>query len=499
MSFRLWALAVSAFVVSSALARGASADGPTLAGSWSAGPMSETVKIESWVDECGPKPKSGASGGGSYKVTQSGDELVFSGSPSFRTDQCWDMGLARRVSHSATPAIRWWKTRCESPPGDPRKAAITTVVRATDDNTIVLSESAQYSSTLSSGTCSASVERSRTFKIVSREGEAPAASTTASTTAAPAPTPTPTTPPQPPPPSVSCDSVGDPATLEVRPRRKILRPGESFDFKARLLDAKGCELSSKPTFRLAPESSSLTTVVVDPNGKVSAHADAEPGVVQIVAEASSKTAKVELEVVSDQKYAELLAAGGAALDAGDDQAVSVVVSTGGGSASTVRDPNVKEGARRRFAYVAIAGGICTLLALAALVLWRRGNAQHAKEEAQRASRKGKRAPVEPVRATPPPATPTPLAAAGAMPQPVAPTAIGVAGAPRMCPTCGTVPPAEAEFCPNDGTRLPGAKSASGPTATAALPTGKICPSCGRKYERDARFCSKDGLELVPLN
>jgi hypothetical protein len=187
------------------LPKGAKADAPTLAGSWSAGPMSESVTTTSWPDDCGPKPKSGSTPGGSYKVTTSGDELIFSGSPAFRTDQCTDMGLAQRVSHSATPAIRWWKTRCESPKGNPLKATITTVVRAIDDDTIVLSESAQYASEVKSGVaCTASVERSRTFKIVAREGAATPSTASApppaSTTAPPAPTAT-----TPPPAPVSCD------------------------------------------------------------------------------------------------------------------------------------------------------------------------------------------------------------------------------------------------------------------------------------------------------
>jgi predicted nucleic acid-binding Zn ribbon protein len=294
-----------------------------------------------------------------------------------------------------------------------------------------------------------------------------------------------------------------------------MRPGESFDFKARVLDAKGCEVSNKATFRLAPESASASTITVESNGKVSARADAEPLVAVIVVEAAGKTGKVELEIVTDDKYAKLLAAGGGALDAGEDQAVSIELSGGGGTASTVRDPGTGDHSRRRFAYLAIAGGGCTLLALAALVLWRRGNAKAAEDEARRNEKraenkaKGQRAPVQPVRAAPTP--PTPVAIASPSPRDpklgdpklgdpkLAQTAVGFAG-PRVCPTCGTTPPPEAEFCPNDGTRMSGALAAK-PAAAAAAPGagGRICPVCGRKYERDAKFCSKDGVELVPLN
>lgn len=409
------------------------AEGQTLAGSWSATPMSESVKIGSWVDECGPKPVSSSSPGGGYKIAISGDELVFSGGKSFRTDQCWDMGLAKRVSHSATPSIRYWKTRCESPAGDPRKATITTVVRAVDDDTIVLSETAHYSSTMSSGECSATVERSRTFKIVTRDGAAPAASSTPS--AAPSPSisvtakPTATTPPP-----ATCTTVGEPATLEVKPRRKVVRPGEQFDFRARILDASGCELGAKTSFRLAPESSAIATVAVDANGHVKVAADAEPVIATLLVEGATKSARVELEVVSDQRYAELLAAG-AGDAAADDQAVAIVLSSGGGGSATVVDPGKQEVKRFRFGWLAIVGGIATLLGLAAIVLWRRSSM----------------------------------------------------AAPIVAPQNSSGPP------PTSSPSLPD------PTPAAPQPKRRICPICGTRYEGEAQFCSKDGVELVPLN
>jgi len=439
------------------LATHASAQQPTLAGSWSASPMSESVKVDSWVDECGPKPKSSSSPGGGYKISIAGDELVFSGGRAFRTDQCWDMGLARRVSHSATPSIRWWKTRCESPPGDPRKAAITTVVRAVDDDTIVLSETAHYTFNWASGSCSASVERSRTFKIVSREGAAPAASPSPTPTAAPTPTPTPTTVATPKP-TLDCATVGAPATLEVKPRKKVVRPGEQFDFHARILDAKGCEVpAGKTTFRLAPESSAVNTVTVEANGRVKVAADAEPVIAVLIVEGATKSAKVELEVVSDQRYAELLASG--AGDAGsDEQGVAVVLeSGGGGGAATVVDPGKQESKRFRFAWLAIAGGICSLLGLGAIVLWRRGNAEAQRAAAELAERRAAREAEEAARRV----AAEQAAAAAARQPPPAPMA---AGAP-----------------------------------VAFRPKGRICPICGTRYEGEAAFCSKDGIALVPLN
>jgi len=519
-SFLMWALVTSLALVFAP----ARADSPTLAGTWSGGGLAETVNVPKWVDDCGPKPKAGGGGAGSYKVTVSGDELIFSGPHSFRTDQCYEQGLARRVSHSATPSIRWWKTRCESTPGDPRKAAITTVVRAVDDNTLVMSESAHYSMTVSAGECTADFERSRTFKILAREGAVAttSASTTASATASAAPSPTPTPTPTPtaktPPAPPVCETLGDPATLEVRPKRKIIRPGEQFDFRARVLDSKGCELSSKVTFRLAPESSALaSTVVVDATGRVKVRADAEPVAVAIVVEGASKMARVELEVVSDQRYAELLGTSGFD-DAGvDDQAVSVIVSGGGvgGGNSTLLDPPDDSG-RKRFAYLTIAGGACMLLALAGLVLWRRGAPQERRRRTSNAGNgRPRRSDPEPLREAPPPIAIVKTSPRSALDPPGSAGMQTVVGGPdggpaamvprgRTCPTCGALFPTEADFCPNDGTKLvPSASEAPTTSAPTAAPEptapGRICPVCGKRYPRDAAYCGKDGVELVPLN
>ena len=457
----------------------ARADAPTLAGTWSAGPLSETVTVTAWVDECGPKPKAHSLAGGSYKVVTSGDELVFSGPQSFRTDVCFTQEETRRVSHSATPALRTWKTHCESAPGDPRKASITTVVRAQSDDVIVLTESAHYSTTMATGSCAADVDRVRTFSIVAREG-APTASATvtaSASTSKPPPPPVKTAPPAP-----SCDTVGAPAVVEVRPKRKVLRPGEQFDFKARVLDAAGCEVPTKLVFRLSPESSTATSVVVEATGRVRVHADAEPIAVSIVVEAPTltKSARVDLEVVSDERYQELL--GTADLDDGgvEDQAVSVVLSTDA-TTTTVLPPKPDEGPRRRFAWIAIAFGSGTLLALGALVFFR------SRAASARRARVGA-APSRTIEMAP---------AAAPHPEP-----LGVRI--RICPACAARYPEDASFCPVDGQRLLSAPATIAEAPAPIVepppqPIGRICPVCGKRYPRDAGFCGQDGVELVPLN
>ena len=466
--------------VATALFGVARADAPTLAGTWSAGPLSETITVGSWVDECGPKPKAHGLAGGSYKVVISGDELVFSGPQSFRTDACFTQEETRRVSHSATPSLRTWKTHCESAPGDPRKASITTVVRAQSDDVIVLTESAHYSTTMATGTCAADVDRVRTFTIVAREGAASATATASATASSTKPPPVKTAPPAP-----VCDTIGEPAVVEVKPKRKVLRPGEQFDFKARVLDAAGCEVPTKLVFRLAPESTTATAIVVEPTGRVRVHADAEPVAVSIVVDAPTltKSARVELEVVSDQRYQELL--GTPDLEDGgvEDQGVSVVLSKDAAT-TTVLPPRPDEGPRRKLAWVAIAFGSGTLLALGLLVFLR-GRAAAARRA---------RLSAAPARTL-------------AMAPSVSPATV-VVDAPgpriRICPTCATRYPEDASFCPTDGQRLLSAPATIADASPPAIepptqPVGRICPVCGKRYPRDAGFCGSDGVELVPLN
>src|SRR5207248_702124 len=80
---------IASFVAVLLAARGAFADAVPLDGAWVAGPMSESITVTSWVDECGPRPKPRLLGGGSCSITSAGDELVFSGPQAYRTDACF--------------------------------------------------------------------------------------------------------------------------------------------------------------------------------------------------------------------------------------------------------------------------------------------------------------------------------------------------------------------------------------------------------------------------
>jgi hypothetical protein len=209
----------------------------TLSGTWQASPLRVQWSIGDWGTACGPRPGGGGQGGGTATITQSGNELTITGlGRTYSTTQCWEQypGLQRR-SHSA--GKRGWRNVCKTSAGDPRQANIVTTMSATD-NAISFDETGQYQFVLKGQNCTASVRRTRSFSLLQRAGEtpAPAASTPAAAkegaNQAAKQERRGDTPGR-------CGVTGPAAKLEVSPARKLMRSGESFRFRARVLDEKG--------------------------------------------------------------------------------------------------------------------------------------------------------------------------------------------------------------------------------------------------------------------
>src|SRR5262249_2880023 len=157
------------------------------------------------------------------------------------------------------PNGKEWRTRCATPASDPRRATMNTLVVATTDSHIDIIETGRYDITLNDGKCMADVKRSRSYDLVSKDG-GPTPTATATT-----PAPTQTTPRPAP-----C-TPGEPARLEVRPSRKLMKPGESFSFRAVVTDARGCPTGTPTSWALAsPDEKHFT---LDPGGKVSVASD----------------------------------------------------------------------------------------------------------------------------------------------------------------------------------------------------------------------------------
>jgi Double zinc ribbon len=428
-----------------ALCTHARADAPTLAGSWTATAMRSDWNIGEWGKACGPSPSGGGAAGGNVTITSTGNELHFSGAGrDFATTECWEQypGLSR-VSHSG--GARGWRNSCKTKPTDPRQASIVTTMSATDTS-IAFDETGQYQFVITGQNCTASVRRTRTFLLVQREGDA----------APPVASALPAAKPQ----SNNCASPGPPERLEVRPARKLMRPGESFEFHTTVLDSAGCALALSPVWKVVTEQAALN--LLGP-GKIAVPADAPEATVELQATLSGHSAQVVVEIASQQRYDALLAQKGLNAEGeSNDAAVARIATTAiGGGSVVARD----DSQRRRVTFVGVVGGTALVLGLLGFFLVQRSR---------------RRAVV-----------PEPRISRARLAPALTPTAVPPLA--KLCPTCREEYPPEATFCPNDGNRL----VASRGNAEPAGPSGGVCPICGQGYDPGVLTCPKHGEELLP--
>lgn len=304
-------IATIAFAI--AIAANARAQKPTLSGRWSASAMTESWSVEHWGDKCGPRPQGQGAGAGTVTISQNGNELSIQGAGrSYATTQCWDNNPSlHRVAHSASS--RAWSNQCHTAPSDPRQAKVSTVISATDD-TLSFRETGHYKFVLQEQTCSATVVRSRSFKLIERLGQAtPMPSASGSDAIAVVPSgvvsdglAAPDSPTQ----EVvagqnKCETTGELVRLEVLPTRKLLQAGQSFTFVVRGLDARGCAVAVSPTWNV---STTQAKISVTPAGRVIVREDSPEGVADVIVTAGGKTLRAVVEVASKQRYEELLRA-----------------------------------------------------------------------------------------------------------------------------------------------------------------------------------------------
>jgi hypothetical protein len=489
-------------------------------GKWKQGPLREEYTVQRWNPAvCGPAPVTGSSGGGEMvTVALEGDILSFvGGGRVYKSNQCWDpMPTLARDTHQRDPSGRVWRTRCSTPPADPRRATLNTLVQATNDTHLELIETGRYEITIKDTTCIADIKRTRGYDLVQADAPVPAASSAA--------------PPPPPPPA--CASPGEPARLEVRPSRKLLRKGETFVFGAVVLDAKGCRTDTPIAWTVTP--GGKTQVTVDPSGRVTVPDGATEGTADLVATAAGKSAHVVVDVSSPENYADLLAQSGLN-SAGESEAAAVaVIATGSIGGADVRAAD--DAAKRRNTFLAIVGALVAVLAVVGVVGWRRSKRarelertaeeRHAEKVREVEERKKERAAAHAAQLE---AHLASVRSAEEVRQKAQ------AQVPKICPTCRRDFPHDATFCPHDGTRLvPMNVGAAPPAAGLVCPTcergfaagvrvcphdgtdlvpaamhaakpkpptprGRICPTCGQRFEGEAAFCGKDGTALVLLN
>jgi hypothetical protein len=457
---------VLAIVAASLFAPVAHAAG--IEGQWKQGGLREEYTVQQWLPGCGRAPANGTIGGGEViAIKEEGDELSFvGGGRVFRTNQCYDeMPTLVRQTHSREGSGRIWRTRCATPPADPRNAVMNTLVSVTSDTHIDLVETGRYEITLKEGRCTADVKRTRSFELV------PAAAA-ASTTQPPPKVPEVVRPPEPP--GNVCATPGEAARLEVRPSKKVVKTGESFGFQAVVRDGKGCATVTPTTWSVSPGAENKVTV--DPTGKVTVASDAAEGSVDVVVTAAGKSAHVTVEVSSAAHYDALLAQ----LGDNDEPAVAVIAtgSLGGDAARAEGD------ARRRrnvfIAIVSVIGGALLIIALIgvrrsrrAAAIAREAEERHAQRLAEAEERRREKVAKH--------------AAAQRAHEESVDRATRVAEAHAAEVAAASAAP-EMGFSGVGGAGF-------GPPATK----GKICPTCGGRFDGAATFCGKDGTALVLLN
>jgi hypothetical protein len=456
------AAAISALLGASP--RAAAQDKPTLNGSWTASALTESWSIGDWGEVCGPRPAPHGAGGGAVQIREQGGELSIIGAGrAFTTAECWEQmpGLSR-TSHSSSGGGRFWRTRCTTPANDPRRAAVTTTMSATDA-AIQLNETGEYQWSIKDATCRASVTRARSFSLVHREGDTPpAASASAAPVATASAAPSPPPAPERLPARCPAGSAGEPTRLEVHPGKKLLRAGDTFTFRAVVLDAEGCPTGTRPTWSIAPGPLS-GKASIDAGGALAVAADAGEGKLEVSASVAGKGVTVTIDVASPEHYDALLGVSGLN-DAGETEQAAVAVIAAGtiGGRTAVAQDAARE---RKVLFVTIVGALAAALAFVGLVLVRRGTRP---ADALEGEADGD--------------------APASSPEPVSSGSEGAPGGPGPEPLHdgGASGPA------------PGPAAAPAPAGNPAG-RGKICPTCGERYPSEAGFCGKDATKLVLLN
>jgi len=528
---------------------GAGADAP-LDGPWTMSAVSESYTVQQWSSACGPAPVSGTlqAGGPVTLQTQGGEIVISGGRRALRTDQCLDpLPTLARDAHSTDG--KSWRTRCSSPATDPRHAVINAAYFVTGDDALSVAESGRYEFTINGAHCVADVQRGASLRRVVAATPAP------SETAAPAPAPTPTVAPAPPvpvraapppAPRADCSSPGSPARLEVRPSRKLMRLGDTFTFRALVLDVNGCATGtpiqwSVAALRFQDGQPHPAQPTIDASGKLTVpSADFTDANLEVVATAAGRSARASVQATSATSYDALLAQSGLDARGERDEPAIAILATGSIGASGSR---AEDGARqRRIVFISVVAGLAAVLGVVAYVAARRARkgrevertAEQVHSERMREHEAQKRQREE--------QHATQLRAhhesvARAQQAAAAMAAHGAASGPMFCPSCRREYPPGSTFCPFDSNRLvevaghqdimagpaggvcptckrgfnPGVKvcphdgdellppALAAPPLPAAAPRGKICPTCGDRFDGVAAFCGKDGTQLVLLN
>jgi hypothetical protein len=502
---------VCAGALAAALPRLANADDtpPPLDGPWTMSAVNEAFTVQQWSNACGPAPVTGtAQPAGVVRVRTDGAEFAIEGGRrTLRSDGCLD-GMPTLSSEAHSTDGRSWRTRCSTPPSDPRRATINTAYFLVDD-TIQIAETGRYELTINSARCIADVKRDASLKRVTgvaAPASAPAIAVSGAATAAGRPTSLDTSPA--PAPTLAsrpdCSSPGAPSRLEVRPSRKLLRVGDpSFGFRAVVVDAAGC-LTGTPiqwtvgSLRFKDGQTHPSAPSIDPAGKLSVPGDCADATFDIVATAAGRSARASVDVTSPATYEALLAQSGLGPSGEQDEPAVAVLATGSIGASDVR---AEDGARQRRAiFIVVVAGLAVGLGFVAAIGAMRSRKARGVEQAAESRHAERMREYERQKRQREESHAAQMHAhlesvANAQRAAEAAAARGVASGPMFCPSCRREFSGGGAFCPFDSNRL---VAIEGHQDLMVGPSGGICPTCRRGFNPGVKVCPHDGEELVPV-
>jgi hypothetical protein len=529
------AVAIAVFLVSLGLAGPLSrpafaADAPALDGTWNMTAVSETFTVQQWSNACGPAPVTGtAQPGGIVRVRTDGAEFAIEGGRrTLRSDGCLD-GMPTLASEAHSTDGRAWRTRCSTPPSDPRRATINTAYFLKPDNTIEIDETGRYELTINNARCIADVKRGASLaKFVTLPSLASAAAS------APALVPSPLSAPLSAPLSTDlraqnqgggapapgvhaptrldtaggaaahpdCSAPGPAARLEVRPSRKLLRFGDAFAFRAVVIDAAGC-VTGTPihwgigALKFKDGQAHPSAPSIDPAGKLAVPGDCADATFDITATAAGRSARSSVEVTSPATFEALLAQSGLGPSGEQDEPAVAVLATASIGATDVR---AEDGARqRRTVFLIVVGALAVSLGIVAVFGATRARKARAVEQAAESRHADRMREYERQKRAREEAHAAQMNAhlasvASAQQAAAAAVARGADTGPMFCPSCRREFSGGGPFCPHDSNRL---VAVAGHQELMSGPAGGICPTCRRGFNPGVKICPHDGEELVP--
>ncbi len=485
------------------------AEAGELDGEYSVGPQSVDVKIKSWGEDCGPKPKSySTKGKGTVTVTESGDHLIFSNGRS--TKKCWSAN-PKLQRLSVTKKGSSWTIVCESPATDSRYEYGTYVVTA-GGGKISVEDTSKYDWKLKESICSATIVIKRSFTKLDGTAEDLSGEQPGEDEPVEDGKPATKVPdiekayPEAPPPS-KCKQPGPPVKLVLLPASVKTNPGRKVCFTTYEVDKNGCRTAVEGELKLVKEAA-------DRSGRLDGNcfvpgdsaADSE-GSFKVVATYGYDTATARIVVLTDF-IEDLVAVNLDPVGAGEAQ--------GGGAGSDTDIPVSSEqidlpvpGRRKPplFLLYVLPPGLLAILLVVIVVVAARERKKKLRMRIADLEQERMRDSFQPPQSASPldpaddPSHPARQRRQAHIPQsgphprvdPAAHPGAPVSTQRMICRVCGREYPSGSRFCPHDGSTLvPEREQEAG-----LHESGMICPRCGRGYPPRTRNCGEDGELLVP--